>query len=457
MKTGIPIGLTMEDSLRACVKDICDSIAEGSLDPGHLTQVKDWKRGDDGNFRPRYRMHSSMNLRELEDRESFRTCADQARNNPIAGPQLDQLVGTSVAQTRLTLDQIVRTLVGRMYSEDGRFEFDDDRFQQEWGLIYHYLSAETFDYVTIAPLPGFAAPFPVNISPNIVIDRLTDEEVTRCVRVGILGPLSPDFELIFEDSAVGLRCTESMEKVVGKADLVSDTGSFGRRGPVDAITIVDDVLTALRLFKQGRVQCPGEVSGVKAWLLSAGHSYRIRASHPLISSNYELRDMEVEEFQKMWSDLTGGELERRRFLAMALRRFNMAFERQQLDDRIVDLMIAAESLFLNDSGDPRERGEQRFRLAIRAAKFVEYPRYVPRQVFDLMRKAYNIRSEIVHGSSIKKTNLPDMPDAKLNDFVLACEELMRLGIRKALIDPQVGRTRYWEGLLFNNPIEGGQE
>ncbi len=159
----------------------------------------------------------------------------------------------------------------------------------------------------------------------------------------------------------------------------------------------------------------------------------------------------------MWSDLTGGELERRRFLAMALRRFNLAFERQQLDDRIVDLMIAAESLFLNDSGDPRERGEQRFRLAIRAAKFVEYPRYVPRQVFDLMRKAYNIRSEIVHGSSIKKTNLPDMPDAKLNDFVLACEELMRLGIRKALIDPQVGRTRYWEGLLFNNSVESAQK
>ena len=143
----------MEESLRACVKDICDTIAEGSLDPGPPSQVKDWERGDDGNFRPRYRMRPSVLLRELEDRESFRTCADQARNDPIAGPQLGQLVGTSAGRIQLTLDQIVRTLVGKMYSEDGRFEFDDDRFQQEWDSIYHYLSAETFECVTIEVVP----------------------------------------------------------------------------------------------------------------------------------------------------------------------------------------------------------------------------------------------------------------------------------------------------------------
>ncbi|MCZ6863627.1 MAG: HEPN domain-containing protein [Alphaproteobacteria bacterium] len=439
------------------MKDICISIAESSLDPGPPSQVKDWKRGDDGNFRPRYLMHSSVYLEELDDRESFQTCADQARNDPIVGPQLDQLVGTSVSRMRLTLDQIVRTLVGSMYSEDGRFEFDDDRFQREWGLIYHYLSAETFDYVTIAPLPHFAAQFPVDISPNIVIDRLTGEEVTRCVQVGILGPITPSFELIQEDLAVGLRCTEAVEKVVGKADSVSETGSFGRRGPADAITIVDDVLTALRLFKQGDVQCAGEVSGVKAWLLSAGHSYRIRAWRPLIFSNYELRDVEVEELQKMWSDLTAGTLDKRAILVMALRRFNMAFERRQLDDRIVDLMIAAESLFLHDVGAPGERGELRFRLALRAAKFVESPQYDPRQVFSLMRKAYDVRSQVVHGGSINNTGLPDNPGATLGELVAALEDAMRLGLRKALIDPQVGRTGYWEDLLFNNPIEDGQE
>ena len=139
---------------------------------------------------------------------------------------------------------------------------------------------------------------------------------------------------------------------------------------------------------------------------------------------------------------------------MALRRFNLTFERQQLDDQIVDLMIAVESLFLNYQGN---RGEQRFRLALRAAKFVESPRYDPRQVFALMREAYDIRSDLVHGGSIKKIKLPDIPDAKLGDLVLASEEILRLGIRKTLGDPRAGRTGYWEDLLFDNSVESEPE
>ncbi len=110
-------------------------------------------------------------LRDLEDRASFRLCAEHAKNDPIVGPQLDQLVGTSFGLHRITLDQIVRSLVATMLSEDGRFEFDDHRFQQEWDVIAHYVTAETFDHVTISPLPRFVAPFPVRISENI---RLID-------------------------------------------------------------------------------------------------------------------------------------------------------------------------------------------------------------------------------------------------------------------------------------------
>ncbi len=154
----------------------------------------------------------------------------------------------------------------------------------------------------------------------------------------------------------------------------------------------------------------------------------------------------------MWSDLTARTLDKRAMLVMALRRFNMAFERQQLDDRIVDLMIAAESLFLHDVGAPGERGELRFRLALRAAKFVESPQYAPRQVFNLMRKAYDVRSQVVHGGSINNTGLPDKPGATLRELVAALEDVMRLGIRKALIDPQVGQIGYWENLIFSDSV-----
>ena len=78
-------------------------------------------------------------------------------------------------------------------------------------------------------------------------------------------------------------------------------------------------------------------------------------------------------------------------------------------------------------------------------------------MYDLTRKAYLIRSVVVHGDTIKNTDLPDKPAATLSEFVSAFEEVMRLGLRKALIERQVGQTGYWEDLLFNNPVENVSE
>ena len=431
------------------MREICASIAGGSLDPGPISREKVWERGEDGHFRPRYRTQSSVLLRDLEDLQSFRACTDQAKTDPIIGPQLNQLLGTNIGKHQLTLEKIMRSLVGQMCLEDGSFEFHEDKFQKKWELVSRDLTETTFSHVTIAPLPLLAAPFPLRISPGIVIDRLTSEEITTCVRVGILRPQTPDFELIELDRAIGLRCTNSMKKVVGEEASAPDRGSFGQRGPIDSNSIVTDILTALRLFKQGKVLCLGEVSTHVGWLLHGGFHFRLRENRPFDTANYEIQEPEVAELQKLWHDLTVGTLDERPFLAMALRRFNMASERRQLDDRIVDLMIGAESLFLHDVGGPRDRGELRFRLAFRAAKFVESPRYSERQVFNLMRKSYDARNRVVHGGTIKDTKLPDNTTANLGDFISEIEEVMRLGIRKALTDPKIGRRDFWDDLVFD--------
>lgn len=108
--------------------------------------------------------------------------------------------------------------------------------------------------------------------------------------------------------------------------------------------------------------------------------------------------MEAPHFLELWRLLEAGSAQ----IAFSLRRFNLAFDRELLDDRIVDLVIAAESLFLGDLG-VQDRGELRFRFAIRAAKFIEYLTYSERDVYQVMRRAYDARSAIVHGGSPKDT------------------------------------------------------
>ena len=135
----------------------------------------------------------------------------------------------------------------------------------------------------------------------------------------------------------------------------------------------------------------------------------------------------------------------------SIRRFNFSFGRGYLADRIVDLVIAAEALFLGDLDD-KYRGELRFRFALRAAKFILHPQYDEHEVFEVMRRAYDARSAIVHGGSPKDTRLPDNPSADLRVFIDAVEELVRLGLHKALLMTDGGKrirqAVYWDKLMF---------
>ena len=95
-------------------------------------------------------------------------------------------------------------------------------------------------------------------------------------------------------------------------------------------------------------------------------------------------------------------------------------------------------------------------MALRAAKFIEHPSYSEYQVFCLLRQAYDVRSGIVHSGSLRKreTRLPDNQTADLPTFIDAIEDLVRLGLRKALSMKQdaikMRQHEHWDALVFSN-------
>jgi hypothetical protein len=115
------------------------------------------------------------------------------------------------------------------------------------------------------------------------------------------------------------------------------------------------------------------------------------------------------------------------------------------------LVIAAESFFLGDLG-VQDRGELRFRFAIRAAKFIEHLTYSERDVYQVMRRAYDARSAIVHGGSPKDTRLPGNQSASLQVFTDTIEQMVRLSLRKAIAlqkdSKRLLKSEYWDNLLM---------
>jgi len=86
---------------------------------------------------------------------------------------------------------------------------------------------------------------------------------------------------------------------------------------------------------------------------------------------------------------------------------------------------AEEALFLTDSGAGKYRGELRFRLALRAAAFIQGDE--PRSTYSLMRKAYDLRSQIVHGGD---TPTVSAPYNDLRTFNYSVTEAMRRALRR---------------------------
>jgi hypothetical protein len=140
---------------------------------------------------------------------------------------------------------------------------------------------------------------------------------------------------------------------------------------------------------------------------------------------------------------------------MAMRRLSYAAERTRAEDQIVDLMIAAEALFLEGGDDPY-KSELRYRLSLRAAQFAPSERWGRHDIYRLFREAYDARSKVAHGGSVGSLSLPGKQEAMLSEFNTVVEEHLRAAVHKAVNQCVQTRRRFaveWEAELLSPPVQ----
>jgi hypothetical protein len=165
----------------------------------------------------------------------------------------------------------------------------------------------------------------------------------------------------------------------------------------------------------------------------------------------------LSSFKQFWDRLQSEGVRKRKFLDVAVRRYSYAHERHRLEDKIVDLLVAADALFLSDynKADPYI-GEIRFRMSLRAALFLDSNGEARKRIFRQMRAAYDLRSSIVHGGDTGKVKLPPRPDGSstpVEVFVWTIQEYMRVTLQKAiglaLLPETPAALVDWDELIFN--------
>lgn len=449
--------------LRESVREMCENLAT-LVDQGHVTVSPfdgTWCRDDDGQIRLRQRVRSEAVWAALVTRDDETTIPGWAaavaalKSVPVVVQQTDRMIGTRRSAHRVEMADVVRSLVLAMQDDHGHLRFTDGVFEDQWSAIADVFDHDIVTYRQVAPIPGIHLDtLPLELQPGVELDRFTDREITRCFAVGVLN--APDrFPVLDEEFAIGLRVSTPEPKLVftdPEEDLrvarAPELGTFGVRPSGSEHLLLADVLSALRLaVPDTEFWSPGSVGYADVWYGGFGGGF---FSRPVSSTRWNFRPRPcpldaaaVASLVSVWRDARACGLESSkgaRSVMYALGRFNSALERTDTQDRLVDLMIAAEALLLSGKND-----ELSLRLAVRAASFAEGDGAARRSVYETMRTAYGLRSKVVHGGLVG--------EGALREVIRDVEDVIRAALRKALSD-SVDRSRltkddYWDEIMLS--------
>ncbi|HKZ45601.1 MAG TPA: hypothetical protein VJ343_02755, partial [archaeon] len=173
--------------------------------------------------------------------------------------------------------------------------------------------------------------------------------------------------------------------------------------------------TALRLFKSGIIG----IDTIKTEqildvpIIVSGTSSYMHGSY--IGPKYYLIKAEVDDFKRFRKDFNKIDLNSLDYIRVAVRRFNYAYERGNLEDKLIDFMVAFEALFFKQG----EFGEFRHKLSVRVSRFLEQDYNKRRLIAKDMGDFYEARSQIVHGEKVELKH----------DLVKTVEDQLRRSIK----------------------------
>ncbi len=370
-------------------------------------------------------------IQELRTLHEYGACAAAIDADPIVSLQLGILVGVGGIQSIYSAELVMARTVLRILAEQDRPGFQEDLFDREYSALEQAFYEDRVPAEIIAPLTGFSMEAErIELEENLAITPLTEEERARYAELG---------EFVTDTHASGVprfavRSNCRVPNLVGEhtPEQEEKTKAF-----IEEVWRFDAQLRDLELvlgaYKAGRYEMRRRDVSIHSWFQTdPGSSYA-----QMIPEGYALNEEEGGHLPAFWREVQSAGLEhkKRRYIGVALRRLRYAAGRERMEDRLVDLVVAAEALFPGVAGKPSST-ELSYRLSTYAAGFLGENPEERWSIFERMREAYSLRSSIVHGITVD--------EGKVAQVVMDVEGFVRDGLRKAI------------GLAAASPGESGK-
>ncbi len=379
-------------------------------------------------------------------------CLEALSSDPQIARQLDVMAGNNSRRSRSpSAEQLMKRILD-LGIDNGRYKFDEEHFEHEYKAFEEAYYSPDLLYEVVAPLQGVLIDGPVSLSDDLEITQLRGDELNRNRRLRGRTRSGDPREL----KLCAIRFSYRLPKIVGDdIDIDLEAAKKDDAKIAETNDRVEQVVNALRLYGVESVYPLAIIHRTNQW--SFGHEQAFPGKfQPDIHFSTEVDVRWLNSFKQFWDVLQSGHIKNRKFLDVAIRRFSYAHERHRLEDKIVDLLIAADALFMSDyNKDDPYIGEIRYRLSLRAALFLGSSPDSQRMIFRQMRAAYDLRSKIAHGGDAENVKLPKQPDntpTQLEDFVWTIQSYIRLALRKAIDLAVLPETPMdlvkWDELIF---------
>ena len=187
-------------------------------------------------------------------------------------------------------------------------------------------------------------------------------------------------------------------------------------------TLIEEAVHVLRLFKPGQAW----ITGAVYFTPGVGTYHGLPIPHASayatpFAADYELSASEAPALKTLWTSVRSV---RARRIQPALRRFGFAGDRIRSEDKLIDLVIAGEAIFL--AGETQESA---YKLALRSAVMLGGIEGNPSEIFRNMKRAYHARSKIAHGAAPPSLKFADGQPASLDDYVELVARYMRATLK----------------------------
>jgi Apea-like HEPN len=272
----------------------------------------------------------------------------------------------------------------------------------------------------------------LTISGNILIEVLDDERLDTIVPLLIIPPdiasnmQEPKINVPWHGRVAIKKCFDT-PKAQANAPAQIDLAGFVNE-------YVDRLQDCLALTARAQANPLGWFVRRENPLLRGAVGWARTGLQTAGEATATITDGSRNEICRLWGQIERAIPQKKENVRLALRRLRYAAERNTLEDRLLDVIIAAEALLLANL--KRDNTELSLRASLRATLLLKGTATLPaRKIFAVIKKAYDLRSEVAHGRALDDGKTYQIGDATMSapELIDAAHDIV-IDLTKAALD-----------------------